>query len=73
MFLDPKERNNTEYKLDVFSGVYKKLCGKDVVFEYPISEAWSNIYHESYVREFFFYQFCDNLKNNGLKVFFINV
>lgn len=39
VFLDPKERNNTEYKLDVFSGVYRKLCGKDVVFEYPITEA----------------------------------
>ncbi|RZB46511.1 40S ribosomal protein S7, partial [Glycine soja] len=34
-----KERNNTEYKLETFSGVYRKLTGKDVVFEYPISEA----------------------------------
>eukprot|EP01018_Ginkgo_biloba_P015126 Gb_33823 [translate_table: standard] len=39
IYLDPKERNNTEYKLETFSGVYRKLAGKDVVFEYPISEA----------------------------------
>ena len=38
IFLDPKERNNTEYKLETFSGVYRKLCGKDVVFEYPVTE-----------------------------------
>jgi len=38
IFLDPKERNNTEYKLEAFSAVYRKLCGKDVVFEYPITE-----------------------------------
>ncbi|KAI3990548.1 hypothetical protein MKX01_022848 [Papaver californicum] len=39
IFLDPKERNNTEYKLETFSGVYRKLYGKDVVFEYPITDA----------------------------------
>ena len=39
VFLDPKERNNTEYKLETFAGVYRKLSGKDVVFEYPITEA----------------------------------
>ncbi|KAH0454531.1 hypothetical protein M5K25_018918 [Dendrobium thyrsiflorum] len=39
IFLDPKERNNTEYKLETFSGVYRKLCGKDVVFEYPVTES----------------------------------
>ncbi|XP_050230586.1 40S ribosomal protein S7-2-like [Mercurialis annua] len=39
IFLDPKEKNNTEFKLDAFSGVYRKLTGKDVVFEYPITEA----------------------------------
>eukprot|EP00252_Welwitschia_mirabilis_P022717 TRINITY_DN6232_c0_g4_i1.p1 TRINITY_DN6232_c0_g4~~TRINITY_DN6232_c0_g4_i1.p1 ORF type:complete len:194 (+),score=41.55 TRINITY_DN6232_c0_g4_i1:77-658(+) len=39
VYLDPKERNNTEYKLATFTGVYRKLCGKDVVFEYPLSEA----------------------------------
>ncbi|KAK4788041.1 hypothetical protein SAY86_019360 [Trapa natans] len=39
IYLDPKERNNTEYKLESFSAVYRKLAGKDVVFEYPITEA----------------------------------
>ncbi|KAK4746803.1 hypothetical protein SAY87_025840 [Trapa incisa] len=39
IYLDPKERNNTEYKLDSFSAVYRKLAGKDIVFEYPITEA----------------------------------
>nr|DAD31822.1 TPA_asm: hypothetical protein HUJ06_010673 [Nelumbo nucifera] len=39
ILLDPKERNNTEYKLETFTAVYRKLSGKDVVFEYPITEA----------------------------------
>lgn len=39
VFLDPKERNNTEYKLDSFAAVYKKLSGKDVVFEYQVTAA----------------------------------
>ncbi|KAK4859849.1 hypothetical protein QYF36_012889 [Acer negundo] len=39
IFLDPKERNNTEYKLETFSGVYRKITGKDVVFEFPITDA----------------------------------
>lgn len=38
VFLDPKDRNTTEYKLDTFAGVYKKLTGKDVTFEFPIVE-----------------------------------
>ncbi|KAG8085231.1 hypothetical protein GUJ93_ZPchr0010g8573 [Zizania palustris] len=39
IFLDPKERNNTEHKLDTFSSVYRRLCGKDVVFDYPVTES----------------------------------
>ncbi|CAH9105577.1 unnamed protein product [Cuscuta europaea] len=39
VLLDPKFRNDTEYKLETYSGVYRKLSGKDVVFEYPITEA----------------------------------
>jgi small subunit ribosomal protein S7e len=39
IFLDPKEKNNTEYKLETFSAVYHRLCGKDVVFEYPVTES----------------------------------
>ncbi|KAL9328443.1 hypothetical protein ACSQ67_003446 [Phaseolus vulgaris] len=39
IFLDPKERNNTEYKLETFVVVYRKLSDKDVVFEYPVTEA----------------------------------
>ncbi|XAR51536.1 hypothetical protein NMG60_11006186 [Bertholletia excelsa] len=39
IFLDPKARNDTEYKLETFAGVYRKLSGKDVVFEYPVTEA----------------------------------
>lgn len=39
IFLDPKERNNTEYKLETFAAVYRKLSGKDIVFEYPVTEA----------------------------------
>ncbi|VFQ75415.1 unnamed protein product [Cuscuta campestris] len=38
VLLDPKSRNDTEYKLDTFTSVYRKLSGKDVVFEYPLTE-----------------------------------
>ncbi|KZV26677.1 hypothetical protein F511_33099 [Dorcoceras hygrometricum] len=39
VFLDPKAKNDTENKLETFAGVYRKLSGKDVVFEFPIAEA----------------------------------
>lgn len=39
VFLDPKDRNSTEYKLDTFAGVYKKLTGRDCSFEFPIESA----------------------------------
>ncbi|KAH0944250.1 hypothetical protein HID58_003887 [Brassica napus] len=38
VYLEPKERNNTEYKLETMVGVYRKLTGKDVVFEYPVAD-----------------------------------
>ena len=39
VYLEPKDRNNTEYKLDTFAGVYKKLTGKDITFEFPVTES----------------------------------
>ncbi|CAN0914464.1 40S ribosomal protein S7-1 [Linum grandiflorum] len=39
VFLDPKEQNSTEYKLETFASVYRKLTGKDVVFEFRSTEA----------------------------------
>ncbi|GER48055.1 40S ribosomal protein S7 [Striga asiatica] len=39
IFLDPKAKNDTESKLETFAGVYRKLSGKDVVFEFPTNEA----------------------------------
>ena len=38
VYLDPKDRGSAESKLDTFGGVYKKLTGKDVVFEFPITQ-----------------------------------
>uniref|UniRef100_A0A8C9HNT1 40S ribosomal protein S7 n=1 Tax=Piliocolobus tephrosceles TaxID=591936 RepID=A0A8C9HNT1_9PRIM len=33
--LDKAQQNNVEYKVETFSGVCKKLTGKDVNFEFP--------------------------------------
>ena len=33
--LEKKEQSNLEHKVDTFSAVYKKLTGKDVIFEFP--------------------------------------
>jgi|YelNatPaOPRAMG01_1025707.scaffolds.fasta_scaffold168706_2 small subunit ribosomal protein S7e len=33
--LDPNERNQVEHRIDTYAIVYKKLTGKDVVFEFP--------------------------------------
>ncbi|KAF5734527.1 40S ribosomal protein S7-like isoform X1 [Tripterygium wilfordii] len=39
VFLDEKEKNNTDNRLGTFSAVYRKLTGKDVMFEFPKKEA----------------------------------
>ncbi|KAH9991648.1 40S ribosomal protein S7 [Russula compacta] len=36
VFLDAKDSTSLEYKLDSFSSVYRRLTGKDVVFEFPV-------------------------------------
>lgn len=37
VFLDPKDQQNAEYKTQTFQSVYKKLTGKDVIFEFPVT------------------------------------
>ncbi|KAL7419176.1 hypothetical protein Q5752_006013 [Cryptotrichosporon argae] len=39
VYLDTKDSNLLEYKLDTFSSVYRALAGKDVVFEFPVQAA----------------------------------
>ena len=39
VYLDPSKKTETEYKLETFAGVYKKLTGKDVSFEFPAQQA----------------------------------
>lgn len=36
VFLDAKERAGVDYKVDTFGEVYRKLTGKNVVFEFPV-------------------------------------
>jgi small subunit ribosomal protein S7e len=36
-FLDAKDATSLEYKLDSFTSVYRRLTGKDVVFEFPVT------------------------------------
>lgn len=35
VFLDRKDHTSLEYKLDTFASAYKRLTGKEVVFEFP--------------------------------------
>ncbi|KAI8926020.1 ribosomal protein S7e [Entophlyctis helioformis] len=39
IFLDRKDHTSLEYKLETFSSAYKKITGKDVVFEFPVASA----------------------------------
>jgi small subunit ribosomal protein S7e len=39
VLLDAKDQTSLEYKLDSFSSVYRRLTGKDVVFEFPAHAA----------------------------------
>jgi len=38
VILDRKDQPSTEYKLEAFAGVYKKLTGKDVEFLFPVPQ-----------------------------------
>merc|ERR1712094_153787 len=39
VYLDPKDQTNIEYKLESFGAVFKRLTGKDAVFDFPINAA----------------------------------
>lgn len=39
VLLDPKDQATVEAKVDVLSGVYRKLTGKEVTFEFPVHSA----------------------------------
>jgi small subunit ribosomal protein S7e len=34
--LNSKDQANVESKVEAFSAVYKALCNKDIVFEFPV-------------------------------------
>ena len=38
VLLDPKDRTSAEYKTETFAGVYKRLTGQDVSFDFPVQE-----------------------------------
>merc|ERR1712003_491672 len=35
VYLDPKEQQHVETKVDTFAAVYKRLTGKEIAFEFP--------------------------------------
>lgn len=37
VILDEKERGGVDYRLDTYGEVYRKLTGKGVAFEFPVS------------------------------------
>lgn len=37
VLLDPKEQHNVEHKLEAFQLAYKKLTGKDAIFQFPVT------------------------------------
>ncbi|KAH8106145.1 ribosomal protein S7e-domain-containing protein [Cristinia sonorae] len=43
VFLDAKDATSLEYKLDSFSSVYRRLTGKDVVFEFPVQSDFTKL------------------------------
>ncbi|KAI8848865.1 ribosomal protein S7e [Chytridium lagenaria] len=37
VFLDRKDHTSLEYKLDTFASAYRRITGKEVVFEFPVT------------------------------------
>lgn len=42
VLLDPRDQGLVESKLEAFAGVYRKLTGKNISFEFPVMESSSN-------------------------------